>query len=493
VDANPAGTTFCLAAGTYRLSAGVQPKNNQTFIGAGRGQTILTGAKLLTSWTKDGAAQRWYASIALDGSVIDEKTFVVQGGETFIGSDSGGSEAKSRGDTFYNGARLKRVHAVSSVGGNDNFYPDYANGRVYVGRDPAQATSGGVEVANVPYAFIGQGPNVADGVTVKNLTITKFGNRAGTPGEPAVYSGFNWTVDNVEVSLNHAKGVYNEDGMVLTNSFMLNNGVHGSGGGGTGILVENNEIAHNNEQLRFPNGWATGGIKFGNFRDGIVRNNLVHDNNGNGIWSDCNGRFGIIEDNTVYNNTQGGIMWEVSYEAIIRNNTSYGNGFSKFNDGPGYGTNIFISSSGSSASTFALDTWWTSRGGTRAIQVYGNTVDTYVASGGDSNAISLTQQDRNSGCGVNTPFGEHLVQDVSVHDNTVTMRGQGEIGAYQGGTVGAVYASNNHFEANTYHVECSAGNTRWHWQNADHTFAEWQGYGNDTPTGSSDCSLPPAP
>jgi hypothetical protein len=46
VKANPAGTTFCLAAGTYHEQ--VIPNDNDTFIGAGIGQTIIDGQSNLS-------------------------------------------------------------------------------------------------------------------------------------------------------------------------------------------------------------------------------------------------------------------------------------------------------------------------------------------------------------------------------------------------------------------------------------------------------------
>lgn len=47
VNANPAGTTFCLAAGIYHEH--VTPNNNDTFIGVGIGQTILDGQNSLSN------------------------------------------------------------------------------------------------------------------------------------------------------------------------------------------------------------------------------------------------------------------------------------------------------------------------------------------------------------------------------------------------------------------------------------------------------------
>jgi parallel beta-helix repeat protein len=44
IDSNPAGTTFCLRAGTYRLASQLRPKNGQSFIGVGP-TTVVDGDK----------------------------------------------------------------------------------------------------------------------------------------------------------------------------------------------------------------------------------------------------------------------------------------------------------------------------------------------------------------------------------------------------------------------------------------------------------------
>ena len=52
----------------------------------------------------------------------------------------------------------------------------------------------------------------------------------------------------------------------------------------------------------------------------------MHDNNGPGLWGDIDSINTTYEDNVIVHNTISGISYEISYNAIIRNNTLIGNG-----------------------------------------------------------------------------------------------------------------------------------------------------------------------
>jgi hypothetical protein len=54
VNAKPAGTTFCFAAGVHRISQTIRPKANTTLASATH--AVLTGSVPLTGWTKSGSS-----------------------------------------------------------------------------------------------------------------------------------------------------------------------------------------------------------------------------------------------------------------------------------------------------------------------------------------------------------------------------------------------------------------------------------------------------
>lgn len=89
-------------------------------------------------------------------------------------------------------------------------------------------------------------------------------------------------------------------------------------GGGSGVLVEDNEIAHNNTQ-GFDVGWEACGSKWWDTTDLTVRGNYSHDNAGLGLWTDFNNYRTVHEGNVVADNANGGIFHEISYDATTIN------------------------------------------------------------------------------------------------------------------------------------------------------------------------------
>jgi parallel beta-helix repeat protein len=110
-------------------------------------------------------------------------------------------------------------------------------------------------------------------------------------------------------------------------------------GGPQNIVLSDNEISYNDTcnweafskfPVRTPAGCAgagqfdgcgcSGGGKFWQAQNVTVRDNYVHDNYGQGIWSDGNVRTALYEGNRIENNGGAGIDHEISWDAIIRNN-----------------------------------------------------------------------------------------------------------------------------------------------------------------------------
>src|SRR4051812_44185885 len=112
----------------------------------------------------------------------------------------------------------------------------------------------------------------------------------------------------------------------IRNNFIHHNRRYGiSGGPGDDMLIEGNEVSFNNTSHFDPNDDAGGSKVIGGHQTGVNRltwrRNYVHDNFGNGIWSDGNLRNVLYEENLVENNTGSGIFHEISWDAVIKNNT----------------------------------------------------------------------------------------------------------------------------------------------------------------------------
>ena len=106
-----------------------------------------------------------------------------------------------------------------------------------------------------------------------------------------------------------------------------------------------------------------------------------------------NAHDALIENNLVEDNRAEGIVYEISQDAIIRNNRVYGNGFGAA--GWYWGGGITVASSFN-------------------VEVYGNRLS------GNYNGITGSQQDRPE----STP-PDHLLDNLHVYDNLICATGAG--------------------------------------------------------------------
>jgi len=367
VNAAPAGATFYFEAGVYR-GVSLWPKDGQTFIGA-EGAT-LNGSDVLTGWTQSG--NTW---------VVGGQT---QAGPVFSGAEFvAGTERPGYPETvFIDNTPLKPVDALSKVVPG-TFYFDYAADKIYIGDNPAGHT---VEAGKVTDAFRGNATNV----TVQNFVIEKYDPQVQ---EGAINGGQSWTIKNNEVRLNYAAGITAHDGSQVIGNYVHDNGELGVDGNGNNILVQGNELSSNGFWSGVSPYWSAGGLKFAETDNLVVRGNYSHDNNGSGLWTDIDNIHTLYEDNVVAHNTINGIQHEISYDAIIRNNTLVGNGYGDTR-GWGWGADLDIQNS-------------------QNVQAYGNRID---MTGGNNGIIEI-QQNRGSGA-----YGTYTTTGNQIHDNIVVDR-----------------------------------------------------------------------
>jgi len=421
VDSAPQGASFVIKSGVHRLQR-VTPKDGQVFLG--ESGAVLSGARLLTQFVQQG--HTWVA-----------------GGQTQEGQIHGECQAayprcSSPEELFLDDVRLRHVWSVSEVAPETWFF-DYAADRIYLGTDPAGRR---VETSVTDAAFTGN----ASGVTITGLTIEKYASAAQSG---AIYGarGRGWTVEDNVIRLNHGAGLSLGPSMQVRNNHVLANGQLGVGGGDyyADIVVEGNEIAYNNE-AGFDPAWEGGGAKFWATINLIARGNWVHHNRGPGLWADFE-NFGMVyENNVVEDNEWAGILHEISYAAVIRNNTVRRNGFQ---DPRGWYWRAGILIAGSSD-----------------VEIYGNTVED------NANGIVGIQQNRGAGA-----LGPWLISNLWVHDNRVQMQ-VGQTGLVTDTGDMAIFESrNNHFDRNTYFLGAQA--KVFTWMGDERTEGEWRSYGQD--------------
>lgn len=240
----------------------------------------------------------------------------------------------------------------------------------------------------------------ANNVTLDSITARDYASeRQGAAIQPDSHAS-GWVVRNVSALHNYWAGLLVADGMRILGGHFNDNDQLGIGGNeATGIVLDGldddpttldgPELARNHA-LHAPCEFEGGGIKwdFGQF---TIRNAYVHDNDCKGIWGDINAHDALIENNLIVANRAEGILYEISRDAIIRNNRIYRNGFGTL--GWYWGGGITVASSSN-------------------IEIYDNRLS------GNYNGITGTQQDRPD----STPPA-HLLAGFNAHDNLICATG----------------------------------------------------------------------
>lgn len=174
------------------------------------------------------------------------------------------------------------------------------------------------------YAFAGPAKNVRlASFTVQGFTAPRdegVVNHDSAPG---------WVIQHLTVQDNDGAGLMAGPKQQILDSCLRRNGQYGmnaySGTAAvTGLVLRGSEITGNNTgnwEAKVPECGCTGGMKFWAVDGADVVGNWVHDNRGTGLWADTNNNDFLIEGNLIENNDSAAIIYETSYNAIIRDNT----------------------------------------------------------------------------------------------------------------------------------------------------------------------------
>ena len=432
VNANPAGTTFVLTPGVYRMQT-VVPKNGDVF--SGQSGAILDGAEVLTSWQQSSTT--WVAQAQ---GITEDPSYrgVCQSSYPACAFPE---------DLFFDSQPLQRVASLASVGPG-TWYFDYSAEKAYVGSNPSGHLA---EISVLRAAFQGNASNV----TIRNLTIQKYASTASSGAIHALSSSgapsTGWIVDSNDLSFNHGMGLRISNGMQITNNKIHDNGQMGLGGSGSGVLVQNNEI-YNNNYAGYSWGWEAGGDKFTYSTYLTIQGNYSHDNKGPGLWTDISNQYVTYDGNHTARNVEAGILHEISYNAIIRNNLIENDGFSPNGNTMWYGAGILISNSAN-------------------VEVYGNTVT------GCMNGIGGIQADRGLDPATGQPYN---TTNLYVHDNTVSQPVNFAEGIVKASTFdNSIYTSwGNHFQNDTFNL-LDTSKPAFVWLDQTWTLQQWNLYSSE--------------
>ncbi|SDJ43035.1 right-handed parallel beta-helix repeat-containing protein [Streptomyces indicus] len=174
------------------------------------------------------------------------------------------------------------------------------------------------------YAFGG----TASDVTIRHLTVQGF----VAPHDQGVVnhdSGDGWVIEHAVIQRNSGAGLMAGARQVVRANCLRDNGQYGlnaykSGNAVKDLVVEGNEITGNNTddwERKKEGCGCTGGAKFWAVDGADIRGNWVHDNRGTGLWADTNNNDFRIEGNVIEANDGAALIYETSYNAVIRTNT----------------------------------------------------------------------------------------------------------------------------------------------------------------------------
>jgi hypothetical protein len=217
----------------------------------------------------------------------------------------------------------------------------------------------------IPYAFVGEYNDTSDqNVVIKYLTIEDYDPMQG--GGAVNGNGNNgWTEEDdlIEYNSPGAGMMLGGDNTVIDNC-LTENGEYGAQGysfvdetaedtftgGADNIVFANNDVSYNNTQDT--SAGIEGGVKFWQNGNVTVTGNYFHNNiNSPGVWMDTDNAGFLVEDNYISNNGGEGLMYEISYNADIIDNTFIDNGIVTGPENPGFPTGaIYVSESGGNGS-----------------------------------------------------------------------------------------------------------------------------------------------
>ncbi|MEV5976372.1 right-handed parallel beta-helix repeat-containing protein [Streptomyces sp. NPDC052114] len=224
------------------------------------------------------------------------------------------------------------------------------------------------------YAFGGSAPDV----TIGHLTVQRF----VAPQDQGVVnhdSADGWVIEDSTIQHNSGAGMMAGARQQVRDNCLRENGQYGLNaykpkGGITGLVVEGNEIVGNNThdwERRRKGCGCTGGVKFWAVDGADVRGNWVHDNRGTGLWADTNNNDFRIENNVLEKNDGAALIYETSYNAVIRknmirkNNWVEGRRFAERGDNFPFAT-VYVSESGGEPRV---------RARTKKIEIYRNVLE----------------------------------------------------------------------------------------------------------------------
>jgi parallel beta-helix repeat protein len=321
VAAAPSGATVVLRAGTYHESVTV-PSGKRLTIQAYPGEAVwLDGSRTVTGWVTDGSAWRvdgWtpqfdhsptYTKGAPDG----------QGNWGFV--NPAYPMAAYPDQLWIDGAAQRQVGSRGAVVAG-TFFVDTAADRLYVGTSPAGRT---VRATDLSLGLTIRGA----GTVVRGIGVQRYATSVPEKGT-VISTAPDVTLENVVIRDNATQGLFvgaaNGVRNVLRHVTLERNGLLGLEASYADGLVLDGVRAVSNNAEHFNLAPVSGGAKIVRSRGLTVRDSVLADNIGPGLWFDESAYNATITGNDLLRNAGHGLSYEISSRALIADNIVAGNG-----------------------------------------------------------------------------------------------------------------------------------------------------------------------
>ncbi|MCW2530398.1 MAG: hypothetical protein JWM76_5258 [Pseudonocardiales bacterium] len=307
-----AGGTVVIGAGTYHETISVPAGKGLTIQSAPNAAVWFDGSSVVTGWVRSGSTwvrPGWTSQF--DATPSYTGTIYTQAGWGFLNPSY--PMAAHPDQVWIDGAALTQVASESAVVAG-TFYTDYAGARLVIGSDP---TAHELRASDLGIAMTITGASS----TLRGIGIRRYATAVHDMGGVRVL-GANAVVENVTITDMATTGISMlSAGDRVSHITLQRNGMLGMHGNQADGIVIEYALSTNNNTEHFNNSPVSGGIKISRTRTLTLRDSVLKDNYGPGLWLDESVYNSTITGNLITNNDGHGFSIEICDTALIADNT----------------------------------------------------------------------------------------------------------------------------------------------------------------------------
>ncbi|MCW2526171.1 MAG: putative sortase-sorted surface protein [Pseudonocardiales bacterium] len=305
------GKTVVLKSGTYHESVTVPSNKTINFQSAAGAVVYFDGSSVVSGWTQSGATwirTGWTAKF--DPTPSYDGTVLTQANWGFV--NPAYPMASHPDQLWVDGTALTQVASAAAVKAG-TFYSDYSGNRIVLGTNPSGHE---VRASDLGIAMTVNSANSS----IRGIGFRRYATAVPDMGAIRVL-GANAVVENDIVSEMATTGISMlKTNQKVTHVTLMNNGMLGMHANNADGIVVSNVLATNNNLQHFNTSPVAGGIKMSRTRGVTVRNSVLSNNIGTGLWLDESTYNAVVVGNVISNNQKHGISYEISATALIADN-----------------------------------------------------------------------------------------------------------------------------------------------------------------------------